>query len=295
METLSSCPVCNNKSFIHFLTCKDYTTSQENFDIISCDSCSLKFTNPRPAAAEIGPYYKSDEYISHTNSKKGLINQLYQIVRSFTLKQKVNLINSYANNKSILDYGCGTGEFLNACKNDGYTVEGFEPDSDARKLAINNYGITVYCGDELNIVSNSSKNVITLWHVLEHVHDLEGLLNNLSRILQRDGTLFIAVPNHTSYDAKLYGEYWAAYDVPIHLYHFSPETIKKLLEKFGFSLKQTLPMNFDSFYVSMLSEKYKTGATNLPKAFFNGLISNLKASGDKQNYSSQIYIFQKAK
>lgn len=291
MLTLEKCLVCGSNQFEPFLVCKDHTVSKEDFNIVSCKTCGFKFTNPRPEDSVIGEYYKAEEYISHTNTNKGVVNKLYHMVRSRTLKKKLSLIKSYVPRGTILDYGCGTGMFLAVCKNAGWETYGMEPDDNARKIA--SQANTNLFSDKSKIqtyITNTKFNVITLWHVLEHVTDMDETLSFFKHRLTKDGILVIAVPNHISYDAQFYKEHWAAYDVPRHLHHFEKKSIKALLENNGFLLRETLPMKFDSFYVSMLSEKYKTGSTNLLKAFFIGLISNLKAnSSDK--FSSTIYVF----
>ncbi len=291
---LDRCPVCGSGQSQPFISCKDYTVSQETFNIVSCSACGFKYTNPRPSDDTIGQYYKSEDYVSHTNTKKGLINRLYHMVRSHTLKKKLGLIESFVSRGTILDYGCGTGMFLNTCKEAGWRSFGFEPDSDARTIA-SKKGLSVFNTKEsLALELGSAKfDVITLWHVLEHVTDLDDTLSFFKNHLSDKGTLIIAVPNYTSFDAQHYKEYWAGYDVPRHIYHFNLDSVSKLLSKFGFTHVKSLPMKFDSFYVSMLSEKYKTGSIRYLNAFINGLRSNLRAR-DPNAYSSVIYIFKKA-
>ena len=293
MKTISQCIVCGSTQYSPFLTCKDYTVSKENFTIVSCNDCGFKFTNPRPDDAVLGNYYKAEEYISHTNTKKGLVNKLYHLVRTRTLKKKLNLVRSYVSRGTILDYGCGTGMFLNVCKKAGWEAYGMEPDDEARKIA-SEANLNLF-SDKARIntyITDKKFNVITLWHVLEHVTDMEETLSFFKSRLDKNGVLIIAVPNHVSFDASHYGEYWAAYDVPRHLHHFEKKTIRQLVEKKGFLLRETLPMKFDSYYVSLLSEKYKTQKTNLLKAFLVGLRSNLSANNER--YSSSIYIFSHA-
>jgi SAM-dependent methyltransferase len=290
LQQITNCPVCKGTDFAPFLTCKDYTVSQESFNIVSCKACNFKFTNPRPTDSEIGKYYKSEDYVSHSDTKKGLINRLYHMVRTRTLKQKLGLISSYVSRGTILDYGCGTGMFLKTCADAGWKSFGFEPDSDARKVA-EGKGLTVANSKET--LSSNKYDIISLWHVLEHVTDLDPTLEFFSKTITDNGRLIIAVPNYTSADAKHYKEFWAGYDVPRHIYHFEINTLKKLLGNYGFSLEETKPMKFDSYYVSMLSEKYKTGSMNYFTAFLNGLKSNLAAK-DSSQYSSVIYIFKKA-
>lgn len=293
MFSYSNCPICKNSKFKNFINCKDHTVSQETFTIVQCESCGFKFTNPIPELDHLGRYYKSEDYISHSNTKKGLISRLYHTVRNYTLKNKINLVSSYVSRGTILDYGCGTGMFLKACKDAGWKTLGMEPDSGASQLA-GELGINVYADkSELKSVMKDNKvEAITLWHVLEHVTDLEETLSFFFNYLSAAGVLIIAVPNHQSYDAKHYKEHWAAYDVPRHLYHFEKETIQKLLSNNGFNLIETLPMKFDSFYVSMLSEKYKTGSIRYLNAFILGLVSNISAK-NSSGYSSTIYVFKK--
>jgi 2-polyprenyl-3-methyl-5-hydroxy-6-metoxy-1,4-benzoquinol methylase len=294
MQELNACPVCDNKQTTNFLNCIDYTVSQQTFKIVSCSACSFKYTNPRPGSNEIGKFYQSEDYISHSNTKRGLMNKVYQVVRNFTISKKLSIIKQYVSRGTILDVGCGTGEFLNFARNNGFQTTGVEPGNDARKYAIENYSLNVYNEDYIKTIPDSSFDVITMWHVLEHVHELNDRVGELKRIIKDNGIVLIAVPNHTSLDASIYKEYWAAYDLPRHLYHFSPDTITQLFKKHGFKNIKILPMKFDSFYVSMLSEKYKTGSVKYLRAFVNGLKSNIMASKKANNtYSSQIYLFKK--
>jgi len=294
MNQLSNCPNCNSQTFEPFISCKDYTVSGEVFSIVNCTSCGFKFTNPRPANNKIGDYYKSDNYISHSNTSKGLISKLYKAVRNYTLKGKLGLISKHSIKGNLLDYGCGTGMFLSVAKSSTWNAFGIEPDSGARNFAIKENKMTVY--PDVKTASANLKdtqfNCITLWHVLEHVMDLNETIAWFYSKLNKGGALIIAVPNYTSYDAKHYKEFWAAYDVPRHLYHFEQTVMVNLVQKTGFTFKESLPMKFDSFYVSMLSEKYKHGKINYFKAFLTGLKSNLKAS-EAKDYSSVIYVFKK--
>ena len=284
------CPVCNSNMQQPFIECKDHTVSYELFKIVECSACGFKFTNPRPSDSNLGTYYKSEDYISHSNTKKGLISKLYHIVRKRTLRKKLKLINSLVSRGTILDYGCGTGMFLKTCANNEWKCEGVEPDNDARKLALD-AGLIV--NSNRKDIKGTDFDIITLWHVLEHITDLIDTIRFLTELLKNDGKIIIAVPNYTSYDAITYKQFWAGYDVPRHLYHFEINSIKALMKNFGFDLQACLPMKFDSYYVSMLSEKYESGKVNYFKAIINGLISNFKAKSNS-DYSSVIYIFRKA-
>ena len=293
MEQIRNCPVCQKNIFETYLEVQDYTVSQKKFQIENCKSCGFKFTNPRPDQYEIGEYYKAESYISHTNTSKGLIAQIYHAVRKYTLKSKLNIINDlYLEKGKLLDVGCGTGMFLNEARKNGWKVNGVEPDLGAREIAEKINKITIKT-EVLTSFYQEQFNVITMWHVLEHINLLNETIDWLKERLSENGALIIAVPNYESKDAEIYQAQWAAYDVPRHLYHFSQKSIKQLFDQKGFRLEKTLPMKFDSFYVSMLSTKYQTGKISYLKAFMDGLKSNLDAGISKGNYSSLIYIFKK--
>ncbi|MGI8951817.1 MAG: class I SAM-dependent methyltransferase [Chitinophagaceae bacterium] len=293
--TYTQCPLCRSADISAVLTAKDFTVSNEKFEIWQCKNCTLRFTQNIPAASAIGKYYQSSEYISHSDSKKGFINWLYHFVRNFTLQSKKKLVEKSIKktNGNLLDIGAGTGSFVYVMQKENWNVTGLEPDETARKNAFENYRLQLQTMESLHQLSYENFDVITLWHVLEHVHDLHNYLEIFKRILKRDGTLIIAVPNYTSLDAKIYKEYWAAYDVPRHLYHFSPQSMQTILQQHLFQIKNYKPMWFDSFYVSMLSEKYRSGKNNLLKSVWNGLRSNLHAARDIKRCSSVIYIIQK--
>ncbi|CAC9972648.1 class I SAM-dependent methyltransferase [Flavobacterium panici] len=273
----------------HFLTVKDHSVSKEIFDLYYDENLDMLITSPQPDLENLGRYYESEDYISHTDNKRSVFEKAYHFVKSIALKNKLNLINSEQSQKGkILDIGAGTGDFLLTAKNDGWNVIGVEPSERAKNIA-KQKGISFV--EEISELKNNSFDVITMWHVLEHVPNLELQIQELKRLLKPTGTLIVAVPNFKSFDAEHYGEFWAAFDVPIHFWHFSKKAIKSLFEKVDMKLEKVLPMKFDSFYVSLLSEKYKTGKMNFIKAFFIGLKSNLKASSTKE-YSSHIYVLK---
>ncbi|BFM42945.1 class I SAM-dependent methyltransferase [Flavobacterium sp. CFS9] len=273
----------------HFLTVKDHSVSKEIFDLYYDETLDMLITSPQPDLENLGRYYESEDYISHTDNKRSLFEKAYHFVKSIALKNKLNLINGEQSQKGrILDIGAGTGDFLLTAKNDGWDTVGVEPSERAKSIAIEK-GISFVNG--IDALENNSFDVITMWHVLEHVPNLELQIQELKRLLKPTGTLIVAVPNFKSYDAKYYNEFWAAYDVPIHFWHFSKKAIQSLFEKVEMKLEKVLPMKFDSFYVSLLSEKYKTGKMNYIKAFLVGMRSNLKAGSTKE-YSSHIYVLK---
>lgn len=298
MKTITECLICGSGDISHFLTCKDYTVSNKEFEIQQCNKCGFKFTSPRPNDEELGQYYKAESYVSHSDTKKGLVNTLYHWVRSYTLIKKLQLVMHYTGLKKgkILDYGAGTGAFLDICKRNGWSAIGIEPDADARKVMAEKFRISSYPGltqaREQNELTDFD--AITAWHVLEHVPDIKETIGILKGALKEKGKLIVAVPNPSSFDAAYYKQYWAAYDVPRHLWHFAPKDMEALMNGLGFKLIKTLPMVFDAYYVSMLSRSYQTGHSGLINAFVTGLRSNLKANKTGRQFSSQIYVFQKS-
>ena len=292
MEKLSSCPACGETKILPFLTAKDYTVTHENFEITRCQACELLFTNPRPTASEASPYYKSDNYISLSDTQRGIINRLYHVVRNFTLKQKTRWIEKEkTGNLELLDIGCGNGHFLHACQKAGWKISGMELDPVTAARAETMLGIDIYSSIK-NIPKSEKFNLISLWHVLEHVYELEEYFMFFKSRIAKEGVLLLALPNSKSFDAHHFKEYWAAYDVPRHVYHFEPSTIASLAKKHGFKLKSTRGQIFDSFYISLLSHEYKTGKKKLINSFVTGLWSNISAYFGKGNYSSNLYIFE---
>jgi 2-polyprenyl-3-methyl-5-hydroxy-6-metoxy-1,4-benzoquinol methylase len=289
------CPACNATSIHKALTVKDHTVSQELFEVWHCDACTLRFTQDVPAEQAIGKYYQSENYISHTNTNKGLVNRLYHMVRNYTLGSKKKMVQSFTGRGTgnLLDVGAGMGAFAGFMRENGWQVTGLEPDAETRKRAQELHRITLQDTSDLFQLPAGNYDAITMWHVLEHVHRLHAYLDQLKQLLKPEGVLMIAVPNYTAHDASFYGAHWAAYDVPRHLYHFSPAAMRVLLKQHGLQLKAIKPMWFDSFYVSLLSEKYKTGNTSMVKGFLRGFISNGKALSNKEKCSSLIYVITK--
>lgn len=274
-----------------FLKVKDHSVSGEIFELRYDPDLDMLVTHPQPSVNDLPRYYESKDYISHTDGNQSLFEKMYQFVKGIALRNKLKLINSVSAKGSILDIGAGVGDFLSVAKKDGWQTTGIEPSGKAKAIAIQK-GVDFV--DSVENLASHSFDVITMWHVLEHVPNLENQIAELKRLIKPQGTIIIAVPNFKSYDANHYKEFWAAYDVPIHLWHFSKTTIEKLFAKENLALIQILPMKFDSFYVSLLSEKYKSGKMNFFKAFFIGLKSNWHGS-QKGEYSSHIYVLQNTK
>ncbi len=274
-----------------YLTVKDHSVSGEVFQLLYDDEFDLLVTWPQPSEDELPKYYKSQDYISHTDTQRNLFEKLYHFIRRISLKKKLKLINLFfSEEKMLLDIGCGTGEFLKIAQQNNWTVFGIEPNEKARSIANKKTNNSVSDIEELSNFKPQSFDVITLWHVLEHLPRLEEHISLLKSLLKSNGTLIIAVPNYKSYDAKYYKEFWAAYDVPRHFWHFSQTSISKLFEKKNMYVENRLPMKFDSYYVSLLSEKYKSGWMNIFNAFRIGWLSNFKAKQSTECSSLIYYI-----
>ncbi|MCA6078515.1 class I SAM-dependent methyltransferase [Fulvivirga sedimenti] len=283
------CQACGNQSLQHYLTVRDHFLSKEEFDLLHCIHCDMLTTYPVPE--DISRYYDSEDYLSHQFTKKNLITALYKFIRDVQVNNKLDLIGSYHSAGSLLDVGCGTGYFLKTAQTNGYHVSGVEINTGARQVAQELIQIPIYAS--LSDIKESAFDIITLWHVLEHLPKPVTQFQRLHSLLSSKGTLLIAVPNYKSKDAVHYKEYWAGYDVPRHLYHFSQQSIHKLADKTGFIIERVVPMKYDSFYVSLLSERYKnSGPTAYINAFIQGMRSNMSASGSTE-YSSLIYVLQK--
>ena len=288
---LDQCPVCTSHNINHIITAEDFLITREKFQIYSCDKCGLRFTNPRPNDDQLAGYYDSSEYISHSNESASLVDGLYKIARTFTLRRKRKLIEKLSLNKRLLDVGCGTGHFIDYCQQHGWQVNGVEPNDIARTQAEDKTKIIIQ--HNLSEIVDASYEVITLWHVLEHLPDLEQTMNQLKSLLAPGGVLIIAVPNFDAYEATVFDEYWAAYDVPRHLWHFSKKSMAQLSKKHGLKIVRTYPMKLDSFYISLLSNKNKNNSNKYISSFITGLLSNIYALKSK-NYSSLIYQIEKS-
>ncbi len=290
MEKLTACPACKSTSIEFYGQAEDWLVSKESFEIHECKDCELKFTNPRPQESDLGKYYESEDYISHSDTKKGLTPLLYQKARQIMLNKKYRLVRKHIQPKTALDIGCGTGYFLSLLQEKGIQTSGVEPSPIAKEIAEAKLGHTL--SSQVSEITGTY-DLITLWHVLEHLPNLRADLEKISQHLNPNGVLMIAVPNPDSKDAKIYGFDWAAWDLPRHLYHFTKKSLNLLLKSVGFQRVGTYNMPLDSFYVSLLSEKNIGNKVPFPKAIQSGILSNIKGKSSK-NQSSLIHVFKKA-
>jgi len=293
---IHSCPICKSQDSKLLLKGKDHFATKELFNIEKCESCGFLFTQDFPSETDIGSYYKSENYISHSDSQKGFINNLYHIVRKYMLKSKAKLVEKFSTEKeTLLDFGAGTGYFANEMKKRGWQVYAIEKNEQARSFIKENWDIDAQGDNSLLELPSHSFHVITLWHVLEHLENLNEVVQQLHTLLQPDGTLVVALPNATSYDAKCYQSFWAAYDLPRHLWHFTPQTFELLASRHGFKLIKTKRMPFDVFYISLLSEKYRGKPLGFLRGFFIASICCLLSVYNIKNTSSLIYVLKKMK
>ena len=290
----NKCPWCQSENAHLHLKLKDYFLTQEPFEIMVCEDCGLLYTTPKPSDEKLGEYYKSEEYYSHQENKKGFIPRIYEAVKSVNLKHKIAIATEGKKHGELLDIGCGVGDFLHLAEQNGWQCTGAEPSEDAAAIAKNRVKGEIMQPIDLEKLPNESFDVITMWHVLEHVSDLQWQVNQLNRLLKKGGRLVIALPNYNSYDAQFYQGKWAAYDVPRHLNHFSQDSIAKIFKIKGLIQKQTQKLVWDAFYISFMSEKYRQKGLPLVRGCFRGLISNLKARKSGE-WSSLVYVFEKQK
>lgn len=289
-----NCPLCQSSNIELALATEDYSISKEAFEIYACANCSFHFTQNIPTPETIGPYYQSDVYISHSDTKEGLVNRLYHTARDLMLSKKRKLVAQLTKGKKLLDIGSGTGYFLNHMQQHGYEVIGVEIDKSARAATLKNFNINVNPPATLLEGKIQQKvDIISLWHVLEHLHDLDGYMQSIHQQLTDDGIVLIAVPNHTAYDAQHYGKHWAAYDVPRHLWHFSPKTVAILAEKNGFKVVGQKRLPLDPFYNALLSEKYQSSKLSFIFGGLIGLAALVVSFFNASKSTSPIYILKK--
>jgi 2-polyprenyl-3-methyl-5-hydroxy-6-metoxy-1,4-benzoquinol methylase len=292
--TYKNCPLCGSQDITFFLVARDHLLTHESFDIYQCNSCNFRFTQGIPPSDEIGKYYQSSDYISHSDTRKGLMNKLYHSGRTWMLKKKYGTVRKVAKGMKLLDIGCGTGYFPAFMKEKGFIVAGVETDSKARAFAEKEFGIRIYSpADFLGHKIEGQFDVITLWHVLEHLDDFNLYLERMLEQLSPGGSLVVALPNCHSLDARFYKESWAGFDVPRHLWHFTPSTLKTLAEKHGLKITTMKRLMLDPFYNSMLSEKYRGSRVFMLFGIVIGELAYIESLFNVRKSSSVVYILNR--
>jgi SAM-dependent methyltransferase len=273
----------------------DHLVSREEFELFKCPECGFIFTREYPAEPEIGRYYESENYISHDDRAKGIINRIYLVVRDIMLRRKLKLVISATGltQGNILDIGCGTGYFAGTMKKAGWDVTGIEPNEKARDFGVSRFGIKALSPDRISDLPDKSFNCITMWHVMEHLHDPYKYSDEINRLLKTEGICIAALPNSDSSDAGYYGSHWAAYDLPRHLWHFSSATVKLFWEKKDFEIVRIERLPLDVFYISVLSEKNIGSKLPFIKGLVTGGFFTLQSALNKNKCSSLIYFLRK--
>jgi SAM-dependent methyltransferase len=289
-----SCPLCKSEELVSWLTCNDHLVSNKEFELIRCRGCGFIFTQDPPDEQHIAAYYQADEYISHNPAAKGLISKFYSVARDYMtgIKRRLIVTTTHLKKGSLLDIGCGTGHFAYAMKKAGWEVTGIEPGGKAREYAISNFGLKVIIPEHIAALPDKSFDFITMWHVMEHFHDPFGYASEISRLLKPGGLCLAALPNCGSYDAGHFRQFWAAYDVPRHLWHFTPATVSRFAEETGFTLTGTGVLPLDVFYISILSEKVRGSSFPFIRGFFKGLWFSARAYFNRSKSSSLYYLLK---
>jgi 2-polyprenyl-3-methyl-5-hydroxy-6-metoxy-1,4-benzoquinol methylase len=290
-----NCPVCNSPQLVFFMKCNDFLVTGKEYELYRCSDCNFILTQDHPEEKEIGSFYQSQDYISHSDAQKGLFNSLYHLVRKLMLKRKMSIVKNVSglNRGTILDIGSGTGYFASTMKKAGWNVSGVEVNDAAREFSIKKFGLNIIPSGEINNIPSYSYDCITLWHVLEHLENPVYYLKEIDRLLKPGGICLVALPNWLSFDAKYYKQFWAAYDVPRHLWHFNPDSIHRLAERYQFNIIEKIPLPFDSYYISILSEKNRQALFPVIQGFFTGFKSNLISLFQQEKNSSLIYVLKK--
>jgi 2-polyprenyl-3-methyl-5-hydroxy-6-metoxy-1,4-benzoquinol methylase len=291
-EFLNHCPLCDSSESGLFLETEDFFLTREQFAIYQCSRCGFRFTNPRPDSESVKTYYQAKDYLSHNSNRKALIPLAYRFVQQYSIRYKFNIVRKVSSGTRILDVGSGTGEFLHYCRRKEWSCFGVEPAEIVRETSIRNYSLNIESTLFSDRFSTGTFDCITFWHVLEHIHDLDKTIRKVKSLLKKEGALLIALPNSSSFDARHYKKYWAAYDLPRHLYHFTEQTVQVLSNKYGFHCVGSVPLKLDAFYISILSEKYMKTVFWPISALVSGIRSNLWARKPGYGHSSTIFILK---
>jgi SAM-dependent methyltransferase len=287
------CPICGSDSYRPFLQVADRFRPEERFRLVRCTSCGLIYLNPRPTEQAILKYYQAADYDPHSEGGHGLSGKLYRLARFLNTLLKLHWLSSFSGPRRALDVGCGTGYFLQMLRKKGWEVAGVEPVPVAQRLAQQK---------GLNVVSRLDEaqgpfGVITLWHVLEHLHNPADTLRQLDRLLAADGWLLLSMPNPLCLDAQYFGPSWVAYDAPRHLVHYRPQDVEHLARQTGFTIFRLAMLPFDPVYNVFLSLQQSTSLSlsQIISGPSMGIRSLLDGIRHPKLASSPVYFFRKTK
>lgn len=266
VETIP-CNLCGSTEAEVAITAQDFLLERPDAQVqfVKCDRCGLFYQNPRPTPEEMMSHYPSnyEPFDLHPDDERS--SRLERIAVNYGLSKRRGLILRYRKSGRILDVGCATGLFLHVMNMDAnWDAHGVEPNNYAATIAQERYGLNVHHGTlEQAQYPARSFDVVTLWDVLEHVHDPAATLDEIHRILKSDGLLILRVPNGISRDAGLFKETWAGWDPPRHLYVFTPDTLTKLLAKQGYAILdlRSRSGSYPTFVLSLRFWLSKRGAS----------------------------------
>jgi 2-polyprenyl-3-methyl-5-hydroxy-6-metoxy-1,4-benzoquinol methylase len=286
------CPLCGSPKTRFAFSCPDHLVTGEEFPLHQCNDCQFLYSGRLPSEADAQKYYDSPSYTPHATDRKNLMMRTIGFCRTFIRQPiKRTWVRKWSKKRmgTLIDIGSGTGEFAVFMQKSGWAVTCIEPNQDARNFCASQ-GLTVFDTDRVPTLPDHSFNVVTLWHVLEHVYDIHGTMQTIRRLLQPDGTAFIALPNYSSKEASWYGRMWTGYEMPRHPSHFSPATFAHLASMYDMEIVALRPFVLDAFYLSILSEQHRKGW--FISALFHGLASAIVGLLQPKLASSVLYVIR---
>lgn len=246
----SSCFFCGSHDIGSSIASVERLSKKETFHIATCGACGMKRTIDAPALKDIGTYYAHESYVSHTGVRVWPL----RVLRTLRLWLRAHMISSFFQRKgSLLDIGCGVGDFAALIQKQGWNVLCIEPDESTRQKAQKQYKLDVRDVSALAHLPEATFDVITLWHVLEHMYDPLQTGATVKRLLNSEGVCIVAVPNAEAYSAEHYGCNWVAYDVPRHVSHFRSRDIHTWAERSGLEVIRQSSVPLDEFFCCLKS------------------------------------------
>jgi SAM-dependent methyltransferase len=293
-QEVPDCIVCGSGQRHPHLRAPNRFNVGEVFPLVQCSQCGFVYLSPRPSQESIGSHYEDEGYHPHQAEAAGVVDRIYRISRDWNLRYKRWMVESHHRKGALLDFGCGTGEFLAEMRANGWQVTGVEPAAQARAVA---EGLGVRASADLE-GCDGPYDVITLWHVLEHVHEAAGQFRRLCELLTPGGILVMALPNIGSVDSRAYGANWVALDAPRHLFHFRPQDVRRFAVARGLTPAGGGVLPLDTPYNVLLSEQLAgqvvrgTRLFGLFRAIRVALAASIRGAIDRSRSSSPVYVFR---